>query len=111
MTDRVSLDDINYALRKLTQMQLAGELTPEQAWQERQTVLDTAEANWAALAGGQRTEIAHDMHEQLAAPSRAKWQRALKNATRLPLWLWRTLGWGWLLLLISLATWLYIFNL
>lgn len=107
MSERVNFDDINYALHKLTEMQIAGELTPEQAWQERQRILDGAESNWSALAAGQRTQMPDALDETLAAPTPSRWQQvsALLQVA------WHRLSWGGLLLLLCLATWLYIFTL
>lgn len=55
----IDLDAINFALRELVRLQLAGELSAQDAWRERQQLLDAVEANW------------HDVPEQLGDDSTA----------------------------------------
>lgn len=44
------LKEVNAALRELVRLQLAGELSAQEAWQTRRQMLDSVEAAWHALS-------------------------------------------------------------
>ncbi|MBQ0713763.1 MAG: hypothetical protein KBT61_03655 [Paraperlucidibaca sp.] len=111
----IDLDDVNFALQELVRLQLSGELAAEEAWRERQQLLDAVEANW------------DDVPEQLAqtnsaadAPtaSDSDDERRPSSGQRLLSFvstkLWsrlRELGLVWVLLGLTLATCFYVASL
>lgn len=113
----IDLDDVNFALQELVRLQLAGDLAAEEAWRERQQLLDAVEANW------------DDVPEQLAQinsatdtptptaggrdderkPSRGQ---QLLNIVSTQLWpRLRELGLVWALLGLTVATCFYVASL
>ena len=44
------LKEVNAALRELVRLQLAGELSAQEAWQTRRQMLDSVETAWHALS-------------------------------------------------------------
>lgn len=105
----INLDDINYALQQLVRMQLAGELSAEAAWRERQQLLDAVEANWADVPDVVTNEIA-PVKAADPAPAESRRRQQLKAMRRL----WRRLrrlGLLWALLGMTIATCVYVASL
>ncbi|MEO6698377.1 MAG: hypothetical protein ABIR53_02515 [Paraperlucidibaca sp.] len=115
----INLDDVNFALRELVRLQLAGELATEDAWRERQQLLGAVEANWAdvpeqaldatAVAGATEVDASDDRNrvidklpigQQLwAFVAQRLWPRL------------RELGLVWALLGLTIATCFYVASL
>lgn len=107
----IDLDDINFALRELVRLQLAGEIAPEVAWRERQQLLDAVEAQWDDVPEQvvAAPEVASAVHELSAPVSSCK--RVLNYAVQQ---LWprlRELGLVWALLGLTIATCIYVSSL
>lgn len=123
----VDLDDVNFALRELVRLQLSGELANDDAWRERQQLLDAVEANWddvpeqrgAAEPAGAVASVAASAVNRPSQASVSRDCPGLAAAVRLRLGamhrrLWprlRELGLVWALLGVTVATWIYMASL
>lgn len=108
----IDLDDINFALRELVRLQLAGEIAADAAWRERQQLLDAVEAYWDEVPE-QAATISAAPDTVADEPSRPvpRWRRLLNSAYQT---LWprvRELGLAWALVGLTIATCLYVASL
>ena len=112
---KIDLDDVNFALQELVRLQLAGELAAEEAWRERQQLLDALEANWDDVPEqlGQTSNNAHspttNSHDDECKPSKAQRFFRFVSTTVWPRL--RELGLVWALLGLTLATCFYVASL
>lgn len=111
MSLREDLVVVNAALRDLVRLQLAGELDPTSAWQERRQLLESVDAVWERLpedATAAAGQIADDeaLPAVAEAPSRSLWRRPLA----LPGLSWPVMT-GIALLLVAVATLTYVASL
>lgn len=119
-TARDDLKEVNAALRELVRLQLAGELSPHDAWQTRRLMLDSVEAAWNDLSQDLTQEALASKQEltlsEVARPSwRQRWQRVPRWRPKLR---WQPLTqvlahlpWWPMFLLAALATFYYVSTL
>lgn len=111
MSLREDLVVVNAALRDLVRLQLAGELDPTSAWQERRQLLESVDAVWEHLpedadaVAGQPADAA-SQEEGAVAPVLPVWRRSLA----MPRWSWPVMM-GMILLLVAVATLIYVGSL
>ena len=111
---KIDLDDVNFALQELVRLQLAGELAAEEAWRERQQLLDAVEANWADVPE-QLTPTSSAVDADASTTSSHEDERKLSRLfSMVPTRLWprlRELGLVWVLFGLTVATCLYVASL
>lgn len=119
-TARDDLKEVNAALRELVRLQLAGELSPHDAWQTRRQMLDSVEAAWNDLSQDLTQEaLASKQVLKLPEAQRLSWRQRLQRMPRWRLNLrWQPLTkvlahlpWWSLFLLSALATFYYVSTL
>lgn len=109
MSLREDLVVVNAALKDLVRLQLAGELDPTSAWQERRQLLESVDAVWERLpedaeADAQTHADANGSGSVTSAiPA---WRRPLAGRR----WSWPVLT-GMILLLVAVATLIYVGSL
>lgn len=97
------LKEVNAALRELVRLQLAGELSAQEAWQTRRQMLDAVETAWHALRQDLTPEaLASKQVLQTPVPPRLSvrqrvqqlptWQKILRWP-QLPRWHWHLPRW------------------
>lgn len=112
------LKEVNAALRELVRLQLAGELSPQEAWQARRDMLDSVEMAWQGLGQDLTAEALASKQVLEAAPAK-RWREWLTRPPRLQMTLrWQPvakafshLPWWWLFLGAALLTFYYVSTL
>lgn len=114
---KIDLHDVNFALQELVRLQLAGELAAEEAWRERQQLLDAVEASWGDVpeqiaqissAADTHTPTPHNLDDERKPSHRQR----LLSAVSTQLWpRLRQLGLVWALLGLTVATCFYVASL
>lgn len=117
----IDLDDVNFALRELVRLQLAGELSTEDAWRERQQLLDAVEANWVDVSDLVSGQVSDQSIAAVTADASADYRRVSAEPalgqqlmTFITQRLWprlRQLSLIWALLGLTIVTCLYVASL